>query len=114
MAALRELQPFRGAAAQTVAVEAIIRAQSGDATAARVFLRTLESRPDAAQNAYALAAVHMAAGDREAALQWLRTAAERRSSWVSYLAVDPIFIPLRETPEFADLLTRLGLRSHAS
>jgi len=111
---LRELQPLRAVDPAAAAADAMIRARSGDVESARAFLRAAESRKEAAAYAYALAAVHATANDRAGALQWLNTAAEAHSSWLGYLAVDPAFASLRGDPDFVNLLTKVGLPSHAS
>jgi tetratricopeptide (TPR) repeat protein len=110
-AALRELEPARGVPT-AAAVEAIIRARGGALDPARLFLRAAEARPDAAANGYAIAAVRVALGDRDGALQWLRAAADAHSFWLAYVAVDPVFAPLRDDPRFRELLTRVGLAGH--
>lgn len=54
---------------------------------------------------------YMAAGEKEQALGWLRTGFEERSDGVVYLAVQPVWDPLRDDPRFQDLVRRVGVQS---
>jgi len=56
-----------------------------------------------------VATVYMGLGKREETLTWLERAAELRSGWMLYLAIDPTFKPLHAEPRFQDLLRRIGL-----
>lgn len=48
-------------------------------------------------------------GENSFALGKLGKAFEEWSSWMAYLAADPIFDRLRSEPRFHDLVRRLGL-----
>lgn len=54
-----------------------------------------------------VAAIHTGLGDADAALQWLERAYEGNDDWAVYLAVEPVFEPLRNDPRFIDLLARV-------
>jgi serine/threonine protein kinase len=45
----------------------------------------------------------------DSALAWLQRAYEERSSWMSYLSVEPRLDPLRSDPRFTTLLRNVGL-----
>jgi serine/threonine-protein kinase len=55
------------------------------------------------------AAVHIGLGEREAALEWLGRADEARDASLAFLAVNPVWDPLRRDPTFRDLMHRVGL-----
>ncbi len=57
----------------------------------------------------ALAIVYMGLGNKNEAFDWLGKAFEDRSAALVYLAVDPVFDPLRSDSRFADLVQRIGL-----
>ncbi len=49
-------------------------------------------------------------GEKEEALKYLAIAAEKpQTFWTPYVAVDPIYDPLRSDPRFKEILGRLGL-----
>ncbi len=58
---------------------------------------------------YAFALVYAGLGDKDGAFAWLEKACEERSSWVVFLKVNPIWVPLRSDARFQALLRRLGL-----
>jgi hypothetical protein len=60
------------------------------------------------------AEVALALGQVDAAFRWLERAADDREPLVIYLAVDPLYEPLRADPRFAALLRRLGLEPRRS
>ncbi len=55
--------------------------------------------------AYVMAAL----GERDSALVWLERAAEERAPNMVYLAIHPLWDPLRTDPRFAALVRRVGL-----
>lgn len=55
------------------------------------------------------AACYAIAGETEEAFVWIEKALEERSSWLTYMAVDPAFDHLRSDPRFRQLVRRLGL-----
>lgn len=56
----------------------------------------------------------LALGQVDRAFRWLERAADDREPLVIYLAVDPLYEPLRADPRFAALLRRLGLEPRRS
>jgi serine/threonine-protein kinase len=58
---------------------------------------------------YWIAMVHLGLGERDAALAWLQRAVEARFDWVTDLAVEPAFDPLRSDARFQALLGTIGL-----
>jgi tetratricopeptide (TPR) repeat protein len=52
---------------------------------------------------------YIGAQDTDKALTWLERAFKARSTWIIYLAVDPVFDSLRSDPRFVSLLRRIGL-----
>ncbi|HEX9163956.1 MAG TPA: protein kinase [Thermoanaerobaculia bacterium] len=107
--ALRELEPIPDTAPERLFLGAMIRAVSGEQAAARAFTTAAANRPGAAANGFPLAMVDMLGGDRAAALKSLYAAANARSFWIGYVAVEPVFAPLHGDPEFKKLLDRIGL-----
>lgn len=55
--------------------------------------------------------IYTALGDREEAFKWLDKAYEARSSWMTWLKVEPKFDPLRSDPRFNELMHRVGIAS---
>ena len=70
-------------------------------------LRALRSRKYV--SAYYFAVVYTALGNNDEAMRWLERAFDERSDFLIYLAVDPIFDPLRSDPRFSRLVRRVGL-----
>ena len=61
------------------------------------------------------AQIHMALGEGAQALDELETSFETRTGWIlPFLAVDPVFDPLRGDPRFKDLLARIGVSPKVS
>lgn len=55
------------------------------------------------------AACYAIAGETEQAFVWIAKTLDERSSWLTYMAVDPAFDNLRSDPRFRQLARRLGL-----
>ena len=85
-------------------------AVGGDESEARRILSDLRARLDAGVYVAPteLAAIHIGLGEYEPALDWLERHEEDRGARI-FLAVDPLFDPVRSHPRFAGLLDRLGL-----
>jgi hypothetical protein len=56
-----------------------------------------------------LATLHTILGDLEEAILWLEDGILDRSSWLSDIAVDPIFEPLHRDPRFQALIDGINL-----
>ena len=59
--------------------------------------------------AYDRAVIYAGLNQIDSALAWLQRAYEERSSWMSYLKVEPRLDPLRSDPRFTTLLRNVGL-----
>src|SRR5690349_3875734 len=59
--------------------------------------------------AYDRAVIYAGLGERDRAFEWLERAYEERSSWMSYLNVEPRLDPLRSDSRFSSLLRNVGL-----
>jgi serine/threonine-protein kinase len=57
----------------------------------------------------AISAVHIGLAEYDAALDWAERAHAERRGWMAYLAVNPIFDPLRGMPRFQALLEAMRL-----
>jgi hypothetical protein len=55
------------------------------------------------------AVVHIGLGESDAAIQWLSRAVDERNWQVGFLAVDPLYDPVRTDARFRSLVTRVGL-----
>ena len=58
---------------------------------------------------YLVALIHASLGANDRAFEWLEKACEERSSWLTWLRVEPKFDRLRPDPRYAGLLRRVGL-----
>jgi DNA-binding winged helix-turn-helix (wHTH) protein/tetratricopeptide (TPR) repeat protein len=56
-----------------------------------------------------IAIIYVALGEKDQAFEWLEKAYDERSLWMVFLKVDPRLDSLRATPDFANLLRRMGL-----
>lgn len=56
-----------------------------------------------------IALVHVGLGDRQKAVEWLNTACDERDGWLRILKTAPFFDEIRDTPEFAGVLRKIGL-----
>jgi tetratricopeptide (TPR) repeat protein len=59
--------------------------------------------------AYDRAVIYAGLDDRDRAFEWLERAYDERSSWMSYLRVEPRLDVLRSDARFATLLRKVGL-----
>jgi eukaryotic-like serine/threonine-protein kinase len=59
--------------------------------------------------AYDRALIYVGLGDSDRSFEWLERAYEERSSWMSYLNVEPRLDPLRSGSRFSSLLRKVGL-----
>ena len=107
---LREAITLRGAGAYAVATLGYVLARAGNREAALAHLRDLEQRAATGYvSPVAFATVYLGLGDVEDALDWTERAREERRGWVTYLRVNPIFDPVRHSPRFQALLTKMKL-----
>jgi TolB-like protein/Tfp pilus assembly protein PilF len=56
-----------------------------------------------------IATMHIGLNEREQALHWLEKAYQQHSPMMAWLKVDPRFDPIRNEPQFQDLMRRVGL-----
>lgn len=54
--------------------------------------------------AYDIAIAHLGINERDSALAWLKETIAERSGWGAYFEIEPRLEPLRNNPDFADLL----------
>ncbi len=59
-----------------------------------------------------LALAHLGLGDQELALSELNAAYDQDSQWLAWLNNDRIFDPIRDKPEFVELLNKLGFKTN--
>jgi serine/threonine protein kinase/tetratricopeptide (TPR) repeat protein len=75
--------------------------------------RSLERHRERAKHEYVAATSfaegYMRLGDKEEALKYLEKGYEARDGAMAYLAVDPLYDPLRSDPRFQNLLRRMNL-----
>lgn len=64
-----------------------------------------------ANNPFYLAVIACVLGATDNAFHWLGRAAEVKSEYLVYIAVDPLFDPLRQDPRYGELLARIGLHA---
>jgi eukaryotic-like serine/threonine-protein kinase len=95
----------------SVGMVAELHARAGDRNVARALVKELVDMarrqyvpPDAADAAY------MALGEHDAALDSLEKGYEERSNQIAFIAVLPVYAPIRSHPRFQSLLERSGLR----
>jgi tetratricopeptide (TPR) repeat protein len=53
--------------------------------------------------------IYTGLGEKDQAFEWLEKAYQTRSSWMTWLKVEPKFDPLRSDPRFKDLMRRVGI-----
>jgi tetratricopeptide (TPR) repeat protein len=56
-----------------------------------------------------IAVIYMGLGDKKATFEWLDKAYEDRSTWLTWIKVDPRFESIRDDPRYRDLLRRMNL-----
>ena len=54
---------------------------------------------------------YLGLGETDQVFAWLERALNKKSNLMQWLAVDPMFDPLRSDPRFLDLVHRVGLSS---
>jgi tetratricopeptide (TPR) repeat protein len=99
-----------GATPFSLAFRGYAHARMGErAKALAIVDRLLALRRQKYVSAYYFAVVYTALGNNDDAMRWLERAFDERSDFLIYLAVDPIFDPLRADPRFSRLVRRIGL-----
>jgi serine/threonine protein kinase/tetratricopeptide (TPR) repeat protein len=89
--------------------------QSGRAKEARQVLDDLTSLAKKKYVApHFFAGIHIGLGDSDRALEYLEKSYEEHSHWLIYLHIDPSMDGLRDSPQFQDLLRRVGLPMQAA
>jgi serine/threonine protein kinase len=85
---------------------------AGEIDKAREILKALD---DLSAKAYVssqlMAMVYIGIGDKDNAFKWLDKACDERDNWMVWLNVYPVFDNLRADPRFAELLSKVGLKS---
>ncbi len=110
--AIREIEVYGAAYPDSTRSRAFVgylQGRAGQREAALRCLGELRAAPADRLRAIHLAFVHIGLGDSDAAFAALEQAHAERSDQLPYLAVDPVFDPLRGDPRFTALLERLGL-----
>jgi eukaryotic-like serine/threonine-protein kinase len=62
---------------------------------------------------YEIAIIYAGLGEIELVFEWLERAFEDRSSWLTFLKVEPGFDSVRSDPRYIDLIKRVGLLNRA-
>jgi TolB-like protein/DNA-binding winged helix-turn-helix (wHTH) protein/Tfp pilus assembly protein PilF len=111
--AVQHFERFRtivGDTPDTVALTGYAYGRAGDVRGARRALETLDGMT-ASRSVPAIdrAVVHIGLGESDAAIQWLSRAVDERNWQVGFLAVDPLYDPVRTDARFRSLVTRVGL-----
>ncbi|HEV7842249.1 MAG TPA: tetratricopeptide repeat protein [Pyrinomonadaceae bacterium] len=60
-------------------------------------------------SAYYFAIIHLGLGEHEQTFKWLERAVDERAGFLAFIAVEPMFDPLRSDARLASLLKRMGL-----
>lgn len=108
VAELETTLQLTGSGPDYVAALGRAHARAGRHSKARWILKQLteESRY---VSPYGLALIHIGLGENDTAFEWLEKAYAERSSFMTYLLVDPRVNPIRDDPRFPGLLRRIGL-----
>jgi hypothetical protein len=93
-----------------VATLGYVLGRAGNREAALAHIHDLEQRAAAGYvSPVAFATIHLGLGDVERALDWTERAHAERRGWVTYMRVNAIFDPLRDSPRFQALLEKMKL-----
>jgi tetratricopeptide (TPR) repeat protein len=93
----------------TIEMLGCAHARSGNRAAALARAVELEPRVRASGRTDRLAAIYANLGDRSRAFDELRTAYERKSPALLWLKLNPIWDPIRDDPQFKELVKKVGL-----
>jgi eukaryotic-like serine/threonine-protein kinase len=84
-------------------------AKAGNSARAQELLRVLQTQEQERYvPAYDRAIIYLGLNETDIALDWLQRAYQERSSWISYLNVEPRLESLRNDPRFLELARQLG------
>ncbi len=90
-------------------------ASAGEGEKAKALLDRLEERSKKEYvPSYWIALIHVGLGDKDEAFRWLEAAYLDRSTWLSWVMVEPRFDVLRSDPRFNSILERMGLEAAAA
>ena len=85
-------------------------AAAGKSEEARSVLRQLHALSKQKYvSPYDMATIHAGLQENDQAFAWLERAFKHRSTWLTYLKLEPQLDPLRSDPRFQNLLRRVGL-----
>lgn len=111
--ALREFETtiqLAGGSNCVKAMKAHTHAVAGDESSAREILNGLKrNRSRKCMPSYDIAATYVALGESHQAVEWLNRACGERNMKLFTLTQDPRFDPLRQRPEFMQIVERVGL-----
>ncbi|HVG21545.1 MAG TPA: tetratricopeptide repeat protein, partial [Blastocatellia bacterium] len=95
---------------ETMAALGHVYAVAGDRAGARqVMDEMIALSKERYVPSYLIAIIWLALGDADATFEWLEKAYEERYGFLAYLAVGPIFDPIRSDPRYEELARRVGL-----
>ncbi|HWW86290.1 MAG TPA: tetratricopeptide repeat protein, partial [Vicinamibacterales bacterium] len=110
VAELDRVVGLTGRSTSSLAWLGLIDAVAGKRTDAEAVLGELLTRArDQYVTPAGVALIYAQLRDRDQAFGWLEKAFEERSNALAYLAVDPMYDPLRSDPRFDNLRQRVGL-----
>ena len=91
---------------------ACLLALSGRAADARAIARELGDEYRIAQAGHPtdIAAIYASLGDRDTAFEWLERGRQARDPWLPWVAIDPLYDPLRGDPRLATFVASLSLQ----
>ena len=109
VAHLEKAATLSGGTGYVLAALGHAHAEAGQSGKALELLRTLDGLSgERYVPAYDRAIIHLGLNQLDQAMDWLQRAYKERSSWMSYLNVEPRLAPLRSDARFAELARGLG------
>ena len=88
-------------------IAGFVYARAGNRERALAAARALEARPYVPGEG--VAGIYAALGDKATALRWLRRAIEARGIGLIFIGVEQLYDPLRNEPEFQQMLREVGV-----
>jgi len=108
--ALANLEPMKQNIPFAPFREAMARARAGQREEALALIRAYEEKyPNVTVSMQWFAAVYAFMGDEPNTLKWLERAADRHEWSALNIAINPIYAPMRNSPQFQALEHRIGL-----